>query len=625
MTQSTDATKSGLISPPYPPLYTPFKFITLRLAAKLRDSRLSSNAVTVTWAILLVTAAAELALRRTVLTFALVLVAILLDCLDGDLARCRRQPSRSGTLLEQLSHWIGNMSLTVAAGAAVLLADPRPRNILLVSTLVVVQSVYIAVIRQVRPDAADIKGYVRLRHAFRVIVKIQWVCSPIELPMVCAFVLLGVTPTVIFAITATLAAFALVVFVLHFILIRAADRELWAKATGGSSEPLSEMPTDRAEAILGRLPEARWWTPGSPKLPAEVLALLARQPLAPGAPMLTTAWRELVELLPKIFRTAGRVIPLGCPEELGMQAVIGTFCAPADQILIVGRPATIKRWRNVAECLGVGVVHLEVPFGAGLEPSSLQEMVARHPSLRAVCLALAEADDGALTDLAAMAPTLREVAVLVVVDACLGLCADNLSMDEWGVDIVVSSSRSGIMAPPGVSLIAMGPEALAAVGERPPESACAKTYLDLRAQLATTDHPLLQLPAPALGGLSLSVQMILGAGLDAVLAHHQRIAERFRRGCVQDAGLVPLAAYPSAACTAAVLPDDVDLAQLQANLFNSTRMVVASGSTPEGATTLQFGHAGWLFDDDVDEAVNALRAAVRACRSAHLGPARRLL
>jgi len=129
VTQPTDAAQPGLVSPPYPPLYTPFKFVTLRLAATLRDSRLSSNAVTVTWALLLVTAAVELAFGRTVLTFALVLVAILLDCLDGDLARCRRQPSRSGTLLEQIAHWIGNMSLTTAAGAVILLADPRPRNI----------------------------------------------------------------------------------------------------------------------------------------------------------------------------------------------------------------------------------------------------------------------------------------------------------------------------------------------------------------------------------------------------------------------------------------------------------------------------------------------------------------
>jgi aspartate aminotransferase-like enzyme len=181
------------------------------------------------------------------------------------------------------------------------------------------------------------------------------------------------------------------------------------------------------------------------------------------------------------------------------------------------------------------------------------------------------------------------------------------------------------MAPPGLSLIAMGPGALEVVDQNPIESAWARTYLDLRAHLAKTDHPLLQLPAPALGGLRLSVQMILGTGLDAVLAHSQHIAERFRRGCAQDAGLVPLAAHPSAACTAALLPDDVDLAQLQADLFASRRMVVASGSTPDGATTLQFGHAGWLFDDDVDEAVHALSAALDAGRVARRAPERRFL
>ncbi len=81
--------------------------------------------------------------------------------------------------------------------------------------------------------------------------------------------------------------------------------------------------------------------------------------------------------------------------------------------------------------------------------------------------------------------------------------------------------------------------------------------------------------------------MILTAGLDTVLAHRRQVAERFRR-----AGLTLLAEQPSAACTAALLPGNIDLIELQGGLFAAARMVVATGSTPEGATTLQFGHNG---------------------------------
>jgi aspartate aminotransferase-like enzyme len=85
--------------------------------------------------------------------------------------------------------------------------------------------------------------------------------------------------------------------------------------------------------------------------------------------------------------------------------------------------------------------------------------------------------------------------------------------------------------------------------------------------------------------------------------------------CVEQAGLVLVAAHPTAACTVAFLPDDVPLAELQGGLFAARRIVVASGSTPYGATTLQFGHAGWLFHDDIDQAVEALATAVRGARA----------
>ncbi|MBN9319065.1 MAG: alpha-E domain-containing protein [Caulobacterales bacterium] len=150
MTEATDPAKPWWLNTPYPPLYIPFKLLSEHLAARLIDSRLSPNAITVTWTLLLIAASVALAFEQAGIAFLAVLLSVLLDCLDGDLARGRNQASLSGTFLEQLAHWIGNMALMAGAGASLLLADPRPQNVLLVSALAVVQAVYIAVIRQVR-------------------------------------------------------------------------------------------------------------------------------------------------------------------------------------------------------------------------------------------------------------------------------------------------------------------------------------------------------------------------------------------------------------------------------------------------------------------------------------------
>lgn len=609
MTEATDSAKPWWLNTPYPPLYLPFKLLSERLARRLIESRLSPNAITITWTLLLIAASVALAFERPGLAFLAVLLSVLLDCLDGDLARGRNQASLSGTFLEQLAHWIGNMALMAGAGAALLLADPRPENVLLVSTLAVVQAVYIAVIRQVRSDAANIPEHPLLRQTFRVVVKTLWYLSPIELPIVGALVVLGVTEESVLGITVVLAVSSIAVFVMHFLLTLASDRRQWNTAFDLDPESTANRMDRYAEDIVrAHFPVARWWTPGSPQLPPAILGLMSRPPMAAGSPVLAAARQELAVMLPQLFRTSGRVLTLACPQDAAQETAIGSFCNPSDEILAVGGAAAVARWRSIGNRLGMQVTGLEVPFGASLSLQDLEAALARQPGLRMVCLSLCEAESGSLTDLAGIAATMDGGRWLTVVDACLGLCADDLRMDEWHIDIALSSSDSGLMAPPGLGLVALGPRALEAL-DAAAGSAVAGTYLDLRTHLGGERSP--ALPAPALTGLFVATRTILALGLDHLLGQRAEVAERFRRGCTEQAGLSLVAQRPSAACTVALLPGGLPLAQLQGTLFASRLMVIASGSSADGTTTLQFGHTGWLFDNDVDAAIDALCAAVR--------------
>lgn len=600
---------------PYPPLYTPFKFLSMRLAVLLRNAPLSSNALTIAWGLLLVGASVAIAYERALIAVPLVMMAVLFDCLDGDLARARRQPSVSGTLLEQLAHWVGNMALAAGTGAAILLDDPSHENVLIASTLNVAQCVYIAVVRQIRPDAANIAEHPHVRRAFRATIKGMWRVSPIELPLIAMLVVFGVTQTSVLVLTALLAVASTLVFGGHFILTRATDRRAWAAATPRRPVFVDAAST-RAQLIRTRMPDARWWTPGTPKLPAELLAILGQQAMAAGAPVLAAAARDLEEQLPQLFRTSGRVLALASPAELAMEAACISLLRPSEKVLAVGGRASSRRWRAIATLRGLELTDLDVAFGASITRDELAAALDGHPAPDAVVLSLTESEDGSATDLAAVAEVLRARSPLIIIDATVGLGADDLQMDAWGIDVALSDSSSAVMTPPGVALLALGPRALARLGQPAPCTPLGGTALDLRTHLSDPDGTYARIPAPALASLYTAVQMILSVGVDAILAHHRELSRRFRRGCVEDAGLTLVAENPSSACTVAVLPADIDLATLQGALFGALRMVIASGTAPDGATTLQFGHAGWLFDDDVDLAVDALAAALRGARSA---------
>lgn len=600
-------------SPAFPPLYTPFKAITPRLAAGLRDTTVSPNALTVGWGALLVAAAVSLAFGDAVLAALLVLCAVLLDCLDGDLARARGQSTVSGTLLEQIAHWIGNMALAAGVGAGLLLADPSPGAVLLVSTLAVAQATYIAVVRQVQYDSASIPEHPRLRRAFRAIVHVYWLLSPIELPLVAAFLAAGVNWASVLALTIALVLSSALIFVPHFLLIRAVDLRQ-QKPPGDGAESVPPPARALARMVLEtHYPVVRWWTPGTPALPPEIVALLARPPMAADAPLVLSTCAEAAAALPQLFRTQGRVLIMGCSIATATEAVLFTACAPGERVLLAGTRGRVQRWKAAAEQMGLAVSHIEVEFGGRLEPDGLRAAMVDEPGFRLVLLPLSEAEDGSATDLSGLSPVLRASGSLVVVDAGLGLCADELRMDEWGVDIALSSSDSGLGGAPGLSLVALGPRALATFAGVDPAAGRGGTYLDLRRHLADATRPYEALPAPAVGALWLAVSMTLAAGLDALLSHRQQLAERFRLGCKRLAGLESLAARPSAACTAVALPPEVQLAEFQGRLFAGHAMVVASGSSPDG-TTLRIGHHGWRSEAEIDEAVAAIAASVQTAR-----------
>src|SRR2546423_1364211 len=105
-TRTAAATSLAQDVPPVtePPFYFPF-----RQAGKLLiplASRLSPNALTSIWILLEISAAALLLVGFRYTPAVLILVSIVIDCLDGDVARVTKRTSRIGSLLENFGHWL---------------------------------------------------------------------------------------------------------------------------------------------------------------------------------------------------------------------------------------------------------------------------------------------------------------------------------------------------------------------------------------------------------------------------------------------------------------------------------------------------------------------------------------
>ena len=113
-------------------------------------------------------------------------------------------------------------------------------------------------------------------------------------------------------------------------------------------------------------------------------------------------------------------------------------------------------------------------MGDSVAPEIVETKLFLHPDVIAVFATLCETSTGALHDIEALARITQHTKTLLVVDAVSALGADDLQMDNWGVDVVVSCSQKGLMTPPGLAFAALNDRAWAAVEQ----SDLPKYYLD---------------------------------------------------------------------------------------------------------------------------------------------------
>ena len=113
-----------------------------------------------------------------------------------------------------------------------------------------------------------------------------------------------------------------------------------------------------------------------------------------------------------------------------------------------------------------------------------------------------------------------------MVDSISGLASADYRHDEWGADVTISGSQKGLMLPPGMSFNALSPRALeASKTARLPRAFWAwDEIVEMNKDGYWPYTPNTNL----LYGLSESLDMLLGEGMEAVFARHRRWAAGVR-------------------------------------------------------------------------------------------------
>jgi aspartate aminotransferase-like enzyme len=290
-----------------------------------------------------------------------------------------------------------------------------------------------------------------------------------------------------------------------------------------------------------------------------------------------------------------------------MEASIRNAVTPKGKVLVTIIGEFGHRYKEAVERNGRIPVVLEKPLGKPVLPEELDDALKKNPDVEAVTITYNETSTGVLNPLKELAKVARERGKLVFVDAVSAMGAAEIKVDEWGLDLVFSSSQKAFGVPPGLAMAAVSEEIFERA-KKIPERGLYFDLLEIREvlleQWSTPTTP----PIPQIAGLNAVLRIVekMG-GKESWLRMYAERAEKIRRG-VLELGLQLFAepGYYSPTITVVYNPPGIKGPVIYEEM-RKRGIEIARGYGKVKDITFRIGHMGYITDEDIKLLFDTLR------------------
>lgn len=350
--------------------------------------------------------------------------------------------------------------------------------------------------------------------------------------------------------------------------------------------------------------------PGPCPCPDEVLKATGRQMINHRGKEFGEMQGRIIPKLQQCFQTKNDVLILTASGTGGMESAVVNMLSPGDKALGITIGIFGDRFIDIATTCGAEVVPLKYEWGQAANPDDVKKALKDNPGIKAVLVTHNETSTGVTNPLGEIAAIVKDAGKLILVDAVSSLSSIDLPVDKWNLDVVVTSSQKGWMAPPGLAFVSISEEGWKAHAQ----ARMPRFYFDYtRAKKFILDGQTPWTPAiPVYFGLDVALDMMLREGLPNIFARHARIAGKVRQW-VKVKGMELLAAdekYASNTVTAVKAPDGMDVAKFNATLRDEYGVIIAGGQGGMKGKVFRIGHLGFVNDEDMDEVLAAMDKAL---------------
>jgi len=349
--------------------------------------------------------------------------------------------------------------------------------------------------------------------------------------------------------------------------------------------------------------------PGPTPLPNEVLKVMSRQMINHRGAEFGQILQDVTAKLKQLFLTKDDVFLLTGSGTGGLEAAIVNTLSPGDKVLSVSVGVFGERFGSIAEKFGAEVIPLRFEWGKAADADAIRKALLANPGIKAVLVTHNETSTGVTNDLASISSVVKESGKLLLVDAISSLGSIALPVDDWHVDVAVTASQKGWMAPPGLAMVSVSQEAWQAhTKAKMPrcywDFTVAKKYLE-KGQTPWT---------PAVSVVftfTVALEMMLKEGLSNIIARHARVGKAARDG-VKSLGLSLFAEESCASntVTAVAASNGLDTKKMLKTLREDYKIILSGGQQKLDGKIFRIGHLGWVTENDIRAVISALKVAL---------------
>ena len=347
--------------------------------------------------------------------------------------------------------------------------------------------------------------------------------------------------------------------------------------------------------------------PGPTDVHPATLAAQAAPMIGHRSDELESLFGKCSEQLQKLYHTEARVFTVAASGSGLQEAAIRN--AVSGRVINFVNGAFSQRWHDVSVGCGKEAIAVEVPWCTAVKPAQVEEALRdaiAGGAVDAITVVHNETSTGVASPVDAIADCVRRVSpdTLILVDAVSSFSGVKLPFDDWGLDILLTSSQKALAVPPGLAFAAVSDRLMA----RAATVSNRGWYFDFlqlekyRQRSTTPATPAISL----LRALSVQLDRIFAEGLDARYARHAYCGQMSRDWAVGSGfGLMAERGCESDTVTTVENSKGLDMGALN-RFLDEREMQIADGYGAYKGKAFRIGHMGEVWPSDLERLFEAI-------------------